>query len=93
MRETGHEAPEGWQGDAYPEDRGKLPVGNVAWNDAIAFCKAACDSPTCSHASAIPGSNACTRPRSPAFISRTEPTTGLPTLLRFRRAGAFRLDS
>ena len=34
---TGHPAPEHWEGGVVPEGTGDNPVGNVSWNDALAF--------------------------------------------------------
>lgn len=39
VRESGHPAPNGWEDDQYPPDKGDHPVVNVAWDDAQAYCQ------------------------------------------------------
>ena len=39
VKEAGHPAPPGWEGEDYPEDRGDHSVVNVSWYDAIAYCR------------------------------------------------------
>jgi formylglycine-generating enzyme required for sulfatase activity len=36
---TGRRAPAGWQGQDFPEGAALMPVTNVSWHDAVAFCK------------------------------------------------------
>ncbi len=38
IRETGHAAPEGWDGHKFPGDIADHPVVNVSWRDAVDFC-------------------------------------------------------
>ena len=38
VKESGHRAPAGWDGDAFPEGRDDHPVVNVSWDDAEAYC-------------------------------------------------------
>lgn len=40
VRKSGHRAPYHWKHGAMPEGKAKLPVVNVDWNDAVAFCAA-----------------------------------------------------
>ncbi len=39
VRDAGHEPPQHWDGDAYPEGKGDHPVVNVSWEDATAYCQ------------------------------------------------------
>lgn len=40
VRKTGHRAPYHWKHGAMPVDKAKVPVVNIDWDDAVAFCAA-----------------------------------------------------
>lgn len=37
--DTGHVAPQYWDGGAFPKDQGDHPVVSISWNDAVSYCK------------------------------------------------------
>jgi len=39
VKATGHRAPEGWEEERAPEDRGSHPVVGVNWHDALVYCR------------------------------------------------------
>jgi formylglycine-generating enzyme required for sulfatase activity len=39
VQATGHQPPEHWDGESYPEGKDDHPVVNVSWHDAVAYCQ------------------------------------------------------